>query len=133
MLPTGLSITHRSRFTMANDAGAAVQSWTVIGRVLPLMLGRSDEVAQATVRRVQTCMIEIVEFARTRTMDDIMLCEVWLDAHHIFVAVDHTQPACTVDPSSRRCSLTLVQTVADDHGTHPTQDAYQTWASIPRG
>jgi hypothetical protein len=98
--------------------------------VLPLMLGRSDDAARLTVRGVQTCLMELVEFARDRTSDDSVLCEVWLDQQHVFVSIEHTQPACTEHPFSCHCDLSTVASIADDHGTHQTQDGYQTWAAI---
>ncbi|MFJ5142950.1 hypothetical protein [Streptomyces sp. NPDC088707] len=125
-LPVGLTITHRSRFVLSRNASAPMQAWTVVGRVLPLMLNRSGESAQRTVRQVQACVTELVEFASSRTVEDSVLGEVWLDQQHVFVSVEHTQPPFV----GSRHSMGAVGNISDEHGTHEAQNAYQTWAAI---
>ncbi|MFD7764102.1 hypothetical protein [Streptomyces microflavus] len=126
-LPTGLAITRRSAFTVTANDRASDQACNIARSVLALMIG-SDDAAERTVRQVLMCFGELVSLASTRTDGTDMLCEVWMDSHHLFVCVEHDERS----PAGTDPALTFVKAIADDHGTHIAGTTHQTWAAIRR-
>ncbi|MFI9052494.1 hypothetical protein [Streptomyces sp. NPDC053427] len=129
-LPTGLSITRRSRFAVKANGSASIQARTVARSVLALMLGTGDS-AERTTRRIENCLTELVAIAYTRTRGHDMLCEVWLDSEHVFISVEHDE-ALPVHADQTTVGLNVVKTIADDYGTHINGTIHQTWAAIRR-
>ncbi|MEV0487325.1 hypothetical protein AB0I69_42835 [Streptomyces sp. NPDC050508] len=125
-----MAITRRSRFTVSSNGSASVQARKVARSVLGLMVGTGND-AERTVRRIENCLSELVAVAYLRTFGADMLCEIWMDAEHVFISVEHDE-ALPVQPSETSAGLNIVKTIADDYGTHITGTTHQTWAAIRR-
>lgn len=129
-LPNGLAIARRIRFPVPATGAAALQARQVARPALKLILGVDDQ-AERLSRRIETCLAELVALAYTITTGDDLLCCVWTDRDHVFLAVEHDEALPSV-PSDTTMGLTIVKAIADDYGTHRTDSGYQTWAAVVR-
>ncbi|KIF00908.1 hypothetical protein PL81_38450 [Streptomyces sp. RSD-27] len=129
-LPAGVIITHSSRFPVPASGDAALQARPVARSVLKLVLGASNN-AERTMRRVETCLAELVAVAYTRTNSDYLICEIGVDDDHVFVTVEHEE-ALPTTADETTIGLQLVKTIAHDYGTHIVEDAFHTWAAVRR-
>ncbi|MEU1221276.1 hypothetical protein [Streptomyces microflavus] len=129
-LPNGLIISRRSRFVIPASGSAPIEARGVARTMLRLMLS-GDEASEALVRRVETCMAEIVAVVYTLTEDDALLCSVWVDDEHAFLSVEHHHRLPQVADQTS-LALSVVQTIADDFGTHFEDGVHQTWAAVRR-
>ncbi|RSS95072.1 hypothetical protein EF903_05380 [Streptomyces sp. WAC05292] len=129
-LPTGVTVTHSSRFSVPASGDAALSARTVARSVLKLLLGASEN-AERTTRRVETCLAELVAVAYTRTSGSYLVCELGSDSEHVFVTVEH-QEALPTRADETTIGLNLVKTIADDYGTHIVSGDYHTWAAVRR-
>lgn len=129
-LPNGLAISRRIRFPVPATGSAPLQARQVARPVLKLVLGAGAQ-AERLSRRIETCLAELVALAYTVTTGDDLLCCLWTDPDHVFLAVEHEQALPSV-PSTTTMGLSIVKTIADDYGTHRTDSGHQTWAAIVR-
>ncbi|MFC8537947.1 hypothetical protein [Streptomyces sp. NPDC057249] len=129
-MPNGLAVTRRVRFPVPATGGAALQARQVARPALTLMLGAGGR-AERLIRRIETCLAELVALAYTVTEDDDLVCCVWTDPDHVFLSVEHAQAMPAV-PSAATMGLNVVKAIADDYGTHRTDTGHQTWAAIGR-
>ncbi|MGW0757070.1 hypothetical protein ACWD1Y_11380 [Streptomyces sp. NPDC002814] len=129
-LPAGLAITRRIRFPVDATGAAALQARSVARPALRLILGAGDQ-AERLSRRIETCLAELVALAYTVTTDDMLLCSVWTDDEHVFLSVEHDHALPQV-PGDETMGLSVVKTIADDYGTHRTDNGHQTWAALRR-
>lgn len=129
-LSDALAITRRIRFVVPAGDTAAGQARTAPRPALKLILGSGGQ-AEGLIRRIETCLAELVALAHTAHTDDIILCSVWTDRDHVFLCVEHDRPF-PEKPVDAALGLVVVRAVADDHGTHSTDKGYQTWAALRR-
>jgi hypothetical protein len=125
---TGLGVTHRSRIAVAATAEAPMKARTVARSVMSLMLGAS-EASAAVNRQVQACVSELAAIAYTRAVGSHLLCELWRDSDHVFVAVQHDEPLPLL-PDDTTIGLNVVKALADDYGSHMVDGMSQMWAAI---
>ncbi|MFD4933453.1 hypothetical protein [Streptomyces virginiae] len=128
-LPTDVQISHSSRFSVPASREAAERSRSIIRNVLPLILG-ADPQAGRTVRYAEACLAELVAAACARTSSEHLLCEVRADSEHVFLAVEHESKL--VSTTTDQVVLPLVESLADDHGTHVDATVHHTWAAVRR-
>ncbi len=127
-LAMGLCVSRRSRFDLPVAADSAERARKVVGTVLHLVLGSGEHAARTTMR-VQTCLAELVQASLARTGDKYLLCEVWLDQDHVFIAVEYGSP---LPAPSTLVGLHAVKAIADEYGSHPSGATNQMWAAIRR-
>jgi hypothetical protein len=126
--PTGLDVTRRSRFAVATTAMAPMQARNVARSILELGL-TATEASTAVSRQVQACIAELTAIAYTRAHGSHLLCELWRDSEHVFVAVQHNEPLPLL-PDDTTLGLNVVKSLADDYGSHMVDGVFQMWAAV---
>lgn len=126
-VPTRCAIKRSARFVVNADGSAPLQARAVARSLLTLCLTNPNP--ERTIRRVQTCLSELVAVAYTRAHDDTLLCALWLDTEHVFISVEHAEPL-PATPGDCTLGLNVVKTIADDYGSHVLAGGYQMWAAI---
>ncbi|MER5482614.1 hypothetical protein ABT024_05270 [Streptomyces sp. NPDC002812] len=79
--------------------------------------------------RAQACLAELIETALTLGGTDDLVCEVAMDAEHLFVSVEYDGLLPT-RPSSGGRSLGSVRAVADDCGSYSVEPYALVWAAV---
>lgn len=130
-LPNALRVPHHSRFTIDAAPGASIEARMTGGTLLRTLFfkGAPDAGTVQSIERVLSCLAELTAVAVDRSYGHTLVCQLWMDSEHIFVAVEHDEPPTDASPNT---GLIRVKTIADDYGTHFLPGGVQTWAAVGR-